>query len=142
MIQFNLILFLVFVIGINAGKIVEIQSRTSNDDLYAGMDTEGQLDLVICTETPDCCLIDNLDNLDNNFQIGAIDDFEGQYLQGCFNFEVPNDKIITFLVTHRGIDAWLGKWFRILFGDGNFVQCDITEGYWLDNEDELRLTCE
>jgi hypothetical protein len=136
MIKFNLILLLVFVIGINAGKIIQLQSLTSRD---ADAEMNGELDLVVCAGTFGCCLITTLDNEYDNFESGVLDVFAGQYLQGCFNFEVTDDTITTLLVSHRGEDAWLGEWFRILFDDGRWVQCDIPD--WLDNEDELNLMC-
>ena len=75
--------------AIQASKIVEIQVKTSNE-LNADM-TFGHLDLVICGE-PECCLIENLDSKYDDFQLGSLDSFTNQDLQGCRNFSLPEGK--------------------------------------------------
>ena len=75
-----------FAMAIQASKIVEIQVKTSNE-LNADM-TFGHLDLVICGE-PECCLIENLDSKYDDFQLGSLDSFTNQDLQGCRNFGLP-----------------------------------------------------
>ena len=75
--------------AIQASKIVEIQVKTSNE-LNADM-TFGHLDLVICGE-PECCLIENLDSKYDDFQLGSLDSFTNQDLQGCRNFSLQEGK--------------------------------------------------
>ena len=78
-----------FTLAIQASKIVEIQVKTSNE-LNADM-TFGHLDLVICGE-PECCLIEDLDSKYDDFQLGSLDSFTNQDLQGCRNFSLPEGK--------------------------------------------------
>ena len=78
-----------FTMAIQASKIVEIQVKTSNE-LNADM-TFGHLDLVICGE-PECCLIEDLDSKYDDFQLGSLDSFTNQDLQGCRNFSLPEGK--------------------------------------------------
>ena len=78
-----------FTMAIQASKIVEIQVKTSNE-LNADM-TFGHLDLVICGE-PECCLIEDLDSKYDDFQLGSLDSFTNQDLQGCRNFSLQEGK--------------------------------------------------
>ena len=86
--QILLISILSFIAAIQASNIVEIQVKTSNE-LNADM-TFGHLDLVICGD-PQCCLIENLDSKYDDFQLDSLDSFTHSDLQGCDQFNLPND---------------------------------------------------
>ena len=86
--QIILISILSFIAAIQASNIVEIQVKTSNE-LNADM-TFGHLDLVICGD-PQCCLIENLDSKYDDFQLDSLDSFTHGDLQGCDQFNLPND---------------------------------------------------
>ena len=86
--QIQLISILSFIAAIQASNIVEIQVKTSNE-LNADM-TFGHLDLVICGD-PQCCLIENLDSKYDDFQLDSLDSFTHGDLQGCDQFNLPND---------------------------------------------------
>ena len=86
--QILLISILSFIAAIQASNIVEIQVKTSNE-LNADM-TFGHLDLVICGD-PQCCLIENLDSKYDDFQLDSLDSFTHGDLQGCDQFNLPND---------------------------------------------------
>ena len=121
------------------GKIVEIQTKTSGE-IFADISSEAaaHLDLVICGTT-DCCLIDTLSNGNINFMLGAIDDFFGPDLQGCENFEMPNNELKLLKISHRGYDAWLGEFINVSLDSGVYFHCEITQ--WLDNDEEVELAC-
>ena len=122
-----------------AGKIVEIQTKTNGNEWDAWMDS-GHLDLVICG-TDLCCLIDDLDSpLGNDFQWNALDSFIGGALQGCQDFDMPGDILKSFILAHRGPDAWLGDYVNILLDSGRFHHCLIPG--WLDESEQFYLTCE
>ena len=124
-----------------SGNIVEIQVKTSNE-FYADM-TFGHLDLVICDVTLDgsatCCIIDNLDSKNDDFQLGSLDSFRDDDLQGCQNFNLPNNGVNSLLSAHRGVDGWLGEFVIVMLDSGVFYQCPIPG--WLYNDEEYSLEC-
>ena len=122
--------------AVENGNITEIQIKTSSS-VFAGM-TYGHIDLVICGSY-DCCLIERLESSNDDFNQGAIDDFVGEDLQGCQNFGLPKNQLNTLLISHRGVDSWLGEYVFVLLDSGVFYRCDIQD--WLRGDGEVRLDC-
>jgi hypothetical protein len=138
MIQAKILLVLMVVVTTFAGKLVEMQVKT-NAEPHSEMGVNGHLDVVICS-AKDCCLIERLNNDENNFSVGKVDNFEGPWLQGCEDFELDDNKVERFILAHRGTDAWLGDYFRILLTDPNgFVNC-VVPGI-MDDSAEFQLVC-
>jgi hypothetical protein len=129
-----------------AGNIIKLETLTSDDTDYfyeADMNL-GDLNVEICNQHSFCCHIENLNSNsaygENDFGLGQLDSFVDNDLQGCKNFSALSDdnKIQSFLLSHGGIDAWLGVWIRVFLDDGTYFQCNIPD--WMDNN-EFSLSC-
>ena len=48
------------------------------------------------------CSIQNLDNRGNTFAYGQLDEFTGDELQGCLEFDCPNNQIDYVILNHSG----------------------------------------
>merc|ERR1712086_136936 len=80
-------------------------------DTDAGMD--GGLTVEICDTDLTCCNAGMLDSFGNDFQSGFVDVFYGSAIGECDNIDIGEGAAI-MVVTHQGIDAWLGEWIRLL----------------------------
>lgn len=85
------------------------------------------------------CSITDLGTENNDFVIGSTDLFQGDELQGCDGFEVPEKKVSQLVLSHTGVDAWLPKYVDIHFDDADILHCP--DGEWLDNRQEHILDC-
>ncbi len=119
--------------------VASMEIKTA-DDFLAGM-TLGQIDIdILPMDTRDLpCEMNHLDNpFTNDFEDGQIDIFEGLALQDCRRYNVDDYEVYGLKLEHHNYDGWKPEWFRVVFEDGVFVQCD--DGQWIDNNEVRNVT--
>ena len=85
------------------------------------------------------CAIQNLDNRGNTFSYGSLDEFVGEELQGCLEFEASNNEIDYVIINHSGLDGWYLEFVNLHLTSGVILQCPYDD--WLDNSDSGTITC-
>ena len=85
------------------------------------------------------CSIQNLDNRGNTFAYGQRDEFVGEDLQGCLEFDAPNNQIDYVILNHSGLDGWYLEFINLFLTSGAILQCPYDD--WLDNSDSGTITC-
>ena len=104
----------------------------------SGLDT-GSVNVNIVAPNGTCS-IENLDNRGNTFAYGQLDEFVGEDLQGCLEFEAPNNQIDFVILNHSGLDGWYLEFMNLHLTSGVILQCPYDD--WLDNNDSGTLTCD
>merc|ERR1711892_784945 len=127
---FSVLLLVALVPVSNGRKILEIQTRTATD---SDADMNGGLTVEICNAG-------GLDSNGDDFQKGFVDVFYGSAIGEC-DGAVIGDGAAIMIVTHDGIDAWLGEWIRVILDDGVYIQCPIEADGWLDDFQTITLKC-
>merc|ERR1711890_47092 len=118
-----------------AGNILEIQSKTSSET-DAGMN--GGITLEICNGELVCCNTGKLDSARDDFNKGMYDVFAGSEIGECGGLDLGQGDLV-MVVTHNGLDAWLGEWIRIIEEGGVYRLCPL--GEWLDNFETKTIKC-
>ena len=85
------------------------------------------------------CAINNLDNAGNTFGWGDLDEFVGEELQGCLEFEAPQNIIDYVILSHSGTGGWYMEYMSLYFTSGAVLRCDYND--WLDGSDTGTITC-
>ena len=67
----------------------------------------------------------------NDFQRGALDDFEGDDLQECRDFDLPDNDLKSMTVFHSGTDGWGGDYVRLILESGKYYECRME---WMDDD--------
>jgi hypothetical protein len=132
--------FLVSILSllVQSQSIDQLQSKTA-DENNAGMNL-GSVDICILNIEEVSCDIKDLGTGTNDFKEGAIDIFEDKNLDHCDNFSMPGNIVKKLTVVHDGLDGWKPEWFRVIFDNGYFVQCN--DGDWIDNYETHELSCD
>jgi len=100
----------------------------------------GGLTVEICDAELNCCNAGGLDSNGDDFQKGFVDVFYGSAIGECDGADIGDGAAI-MIVTHDGIDAWLGEWIRVILDDGIYIQCPIEADGWLDDFQTITLKC-
>jgi len=119
-----------------AGKILELQTKTSTDT-DSGMN--GALTVEICDTSLNCCHAGEIDSDRDDFNKGHVDVFFGGMIRDCDGLELA-DGAALLIVTHNGLDGWKGDWIRIVLDGGKYLQCPM--GFMLDNFESATLSCQ
>ncbi len=61
-------------------------------------------------------------------------------LGDCDNFELPSGELPVFHANHRGTDALMMEFVRVLLSDGTYLECPVN--VMLDNSDSMALQCQ
>merc|ERR1712012_636712 len=126
-----------FIPGASCQRVVHMQVKTA-DEPEAGMSL-ASVDVELQNEQGDTCIITQL-NSDTlfDFSPGEYNTHEGETLEECLGFTGPHH-ILQPTVTHSGFDNWKPEWFRILFDDSVYVQCN--DGYFINNFESHVIEC-
>ena len=68
------------------------------------------------------------------------DTYEGETLEECLGFNAGPNHVTQVTITHSGFDNWKPEWFRILFDDSVYVQCN--DGFFINNFESHVIECE
>ena len=115
--------------------------------------------MKVCGGGPEpCCSVTNIGDFDgDNFHEGAIDEYSGFQLEGCFNYALTNSEgasDLSLTIYHEGSDGGQLDWveihtdshtvtcpsgyfiFLILFIISNFIL-----GFWTDGFTSIKVAC-
>ena len=97
------------------------------------------MQVTICGGTY-CCITEELDSSNNDFESEDYNMFSGATLGDCGNFTFPTDVAMTTLtVFHDGLDGVDIEFWDIFYNDNTFQTCN--DGNFYDNDDLHQLTC-
>ena len=119
------------------GKITKLEFKTG---VFHKANLDGNMPKVrICGENDDCCLTNDLDNLDyDDFEHGNVDSFAGSSILGsCNNFLLEGLKSVAF--THSSNNGWYGEYLEIHLDNKMVYFCPIKQ--WMDYDFTWNLHC-
>ena len=131
-------LALLLLLDLSTSQVINKLEVKTADESWASMNL-ATVGLEIFNDNFDVCIIDKLDNPDNNFEAGFTDTFTGSQLQECQAFPAPNHGIPLLRVKHWGPDQWIPEYIRVYFDDDVYVECP--DGYGIDNDQAHELDC-
>jgi len=106
--------------SVTADSVVQIDTFTADCDNCGMVGSFGQVSVQVCgrADSNPCCIANDLDNSNNNFEEGEQDEFGGPDEIGtCWLFdlgEVSASDDVSILVTHSGTDAVTLEWVQVL----------------------------
>ena len=59
-----------------------------------------------------CCTTPGLDNINQNFEVCQLDEFQNERLGECNNFEIEDFSKVNVTLKFTGTDGWLGSYIR------------------------------